>query len=484
MASAAFEPQPMKAPLNDAAISSLRDLIRDKTLDTKLHEHLKYAVEQLTEVAGALNDVGFSRNHKYEREKAKRQLSSAEDDQQQEEAVAEMDRAHQEFQTKVASLTQKMDTSIRSVIDDQIWLDDLPGMISEAVNKAEDASLTQTRTQSQPTQRRRRREGRSSSQSGGGEGEGEGEGEEVEGEEDDPEARPRTDAPHPADAPHILLAAALQNHGRTWSSKTLTEKYARNNDYRGFYRVLYDARHPDESAPPMPDEGLWFAAEEGRDVVPAGSDGEEEEDIEIEKETVRLRCPITFLPYVDPVTSTKCHHSFEKAAILDMLRGSREYVPFTTEQLIELQNVGRNRGERERREQAMRVPQVKCPECNIPLTETDLQPNPALKRRAQRLVAQAGRNAKDATATSDIDEDSEEEDDDDDDDVVRGTQRRPVGLGSSPVPPGAKKRKSLARPVKAERLASVVPQTQLSARGPSSRSRSAILDVEDEELAG
>lgn len=71
--------------------------------------------------------------------------------------------------------------------------------------------------------------------------------------------------------------------------------------------------------------------------------GSDSDDVAIAREKTSLKCPITLLPFRDPVTSKKCPHSFEREAILSMIISSGARVG------------GRRRGEGERA--------VKCPVC-------------------------------------------------------------------------------------------------------------------------
>ncbi|EXJ82719.1 hypothetical protein A1O3_06533 [Capronia epimyces CBS 606.96] len=516
MASTTFEPQPLAAPLDDRSLALLEDLVsRDRPLgvrEKKLHDFLVTAVDQLTEVTGKLNDRAYERRVRHERERARRRQQQQQ--QQQQEDGGDVDTstnddeaevAHEQFQQKVETLTAKMDLSIRAIIDDQVWLEGLPAALRHVVTAARNAASETQQMQTQPTPSPTpvQSTGRSPD---------DGHNDDASGRERKPATQRQPTAVQPSETPHELLAAALQEQSREWASKTLTERYAHNNDYKGFYRVLYDAKHPGEAAPPMPNERLWFAAEEGRELIStqqrsrhdSGRDeeGDEENDndddddddddeIEIASERVRIKCPITLLPYVDPVTSLRCNHSYEKSAIQSMLETAQDHAPFTPEQLAELDRLDRR--DRPRRERQMRVPQVKCPECNLPLTAADLKPNPALRRRVQRLLESARRNQERDIATSDVDQDDEE---DDAEDMVRGTQRRPVGLGSSPVPPSSAATRRSVREAKRERPSSVIPQTQLSRPGTapsgtpsrlrhaaSARPRSAILDVEEDDLA-
>ena len=107
--------------------------------------------------------------------------------------------------------------------------------------------------------------------------------------------------------------------------------YAQNNDYVGFKKLVYDAQFPGDDAPPMPHSSTWFSdqpsnnpdshtgrAGAGSGTQPADSDDE----LTVASERVSTKCPITLLPMKDPVTSTKCPHSFEREAILSMINAS------------------------------------------------------------------------------------------------------------------------------------------------------------------
>ena len=107
--------------------------------------------------------------------------------------------------------------------------------------------------------------------------------------------------------------------------------YAQNNDYVGFKKLVHDAQFPGDDAPPMPHSSTWFSdqpsdnsnSHTSRTVVspgtqPAGGDDE----LTVASERISTKCPITLLPMKDPVTSTKCPHSFEREAILSMINAS------------------------------------------------------------------------------------------------------------------------------------------------------------------
>ena len=115
---------------------------------------------------------------------------------------------------------------------------------------------------------------------------------------------------------------------RSPSSCSRATSYAQNNDYVGFKKLVYDAQFPDDDAPPMPHSSTWFSdqtqdAATGGAVAVAGSQpAAANDDLTVASERISIKCPITLLPMKDPVTSTKCPHSFEKEAILSMINAS------------------------------------------------------------------------------------------------------------------------------------------------------------------
>jgi len=125
--------------------------------------------------------------------------------------------------------------------------------------------------------------------------------------------------------------------------------YANHNNYIGFKRIVHDSRHPEDNPPPLPNSSTWFPSESGSSGARTGQArggapaDEDDDDIEIEKENISLNCPLTLLPFKDPVTSKKCPHSFERTAILPMIQNSEARVG------------GIRRGDGERA--------VKCPIC-------------------------------------------------------------------------------------------------------------------------
>jgi Zinc-finger of the MIZ type in Nse subunit len=439
------------APLNADAQLALADLLRQQRFTKRLKHHLTQAADQLTAVAEQLNERGTNYSVEY-RKKCRRAEANGEEENQLDKTE------YEDFQRKLQDLTRAMDNGVRAVVDDQTWVESLPDIMRQIARKAVEASQRQTQH--------------------------------PDDEEEDESATAYPPAPAAEELPSTLITTTREDLATDWASKTLTERYSQNNTYVGFYRGVHDAKNPSEDGPPIPHHSLWFANEEDinpsyvapgtqkqRPRRPRGPsneggehDGEEDllsSDIEIAREKISIKCPITFLPFTDPLTSTRCPHSFDKPGIMAMLHRTQTRLPFTDAQNAELAQIRDHRA-RLRREKEIGTPAIPCPVCSIMLSGADLRPDPVLLRKVQRIQAAEARERE--AANSGLNSDSESSDDEDG--IVasgKGTQRRPVGLESSPAPAsaGRKKKRKSAMEIQRERARSrsrgisVVPQTQL-----------------------
>jgi mRNA (guanine-N7-)-methyltransferase len=204
-------------------------------------------------------------------------------------------------------------------------------------------------------------------------------------------------------------------------------RYTTNNTYVGFYRIVHEAKYPTGEAPPVPPASAWFnhleptrraAAHSRQQSAAAASNNDEateddDADIEIERERISLKCPLTLVVFEDPVKSTKCIHSFERKAIEDMIRGSSMTIPAS-------ENDFQGGGGRNAR--ARRVRALPCPICSVPMSLNDLEPDLVLVRRVRRMRAAELREQEEAELGGGrrgrnritIDSDGEEDDDNDD----------------------------------------------------------------------
>lgn len=120
--------------------------------------------------------------------------------------------------------------------------------------------------------------------------------------------------------------------------------------------------------------------------LPDDRDADEDADeIAIQSERMSIKCPLTLQPFIDPVTSIKCSHSFERTAIENVLSRSRA----TT--VVSDQSGSRN------------VRCVECPVCSDKITKGDLRSDPVLVSRVKRL-----------TRLAEMEEEGDGEDDEDD----------------------------------------------------------------------
>lgn len=358
-------------PLNPWSQRALEDLARDKRLKD-LNEQLTEAQAALGTTAGEIND------RLYLKERAlKKQRNQRDEDA---EAQADLERNIDEFKDKVERMTQRMDEGMRKMIDAkhsvQAIRESLAGTHRDARENAHtQATLQQERTQYedfQPT---------------------------------DPAAATQ-DLP----APIELFRAKREDATLRYQSNSLTARYAHDNQYRDFRRIVHDARHPDGDVQ-LPHHDDWF--EDGPAPAPgttgrvrADEDDDSDVDIAVSRAKISTTCPLTLAEFRKPLTSKLCPHSFEADAILNMIRRSGSRDP----------NV---RG-------GVQVHQCPVPGCSQMLSVDDLHEDAVLVRQIRRLQAAKQREQEDA---EDDDEDGEGgptviEDDGDDaedvDDVVEG----------------------------------------------------------------
>ena len=294
-------------PLDGEAQRALREL-NGATL-TSVKKHNKEAIITIRSTAEGVNDM-LSDHQRYFKGRSKKwEAGKKLDEKEDEEAIME------DLQQKVDDATAKLEESLRTVIDSSVaaqrieaaleWLrQNAPRQIEEEY----ESQLTQRATQRRQTQIEA--------------------GEEHEDLDEGP-----TPGPTPLDRSQLALTGSVEmfNDRMTreqdnYTRLSLTARYARHNEYRDFKRVVHDARHGDTV--PLGHEDTWFT-ESGEPALGVTQVvNEDEDDIVIDREKVSTKCPITFQTLKEPYTSTKCggrgggQHTFEKSAILDMIRTS------------------------------------------------------------------------------------------------------------------------------------------------------------------
>ncbi|KAE8419094.1 zinc-finger of the MIZ type in Nse subunit-domain-containing protein [Aspergillus pseudocaelatus] len=366
------------APLHTTAQNKLLSLLKSQSL-RPLKTHLQHAEEKLTDSAGEVNERLTDARVRLQRLKERRgereNFDEREEDgvQRQQEDTDDWEERLRELEGRVGGVTERLEARMRGTIDGEVRVDGLVGVLGTVEREVEQDGSSERSM-------RRRTRGRG------------GEEDDDEDDEDYEEAE-REDESVP---PSRRLDELLGENYVEWDKRSLTQKYSSNNAYIGFYRIIHEAKHPGEDIPPLPHASTWFSHLEDptkasaqtpdssvwrtrrrRSPSPADSD-----EIAIESERISLKCPLTLLYFQDPVTSTKCPHSFEREAIEDMIAHSSTTVPAPQPAGA----AGRS---------ARRVRSVKCPVCSVVLTAADLRSDPVLVRRVRRYEAALRREAED-----------------------------------------------------------------------------------------
>ena len=327
-----------------------------RNLDTSLSE----AQDYLSVAAAEINDRLLEKEKATKKRKAQAEQLGSEDVGNTEE----LEHSVNELRDKVERMTQRMDESMRKMIDGQHSMQSIKESVAATANDARANASTQASTQNVPTQRRRRRE------TEGGEDE-----------DDDEEYQDFT----PTDprggtqaqpTPFQAFQSKIEDAKTRYQSHSLTARYADNNHYRDFRRVVHDAKHPDGDVP-LAHHTEWF--EEAQAPAPGvtsranaiGEDDDSEDDLEVSKAKISTKCPLTLTEFKKPLTSKKCPHSFEAEAIMGMIRASAH-------------------------RQGGQVVQCPVSGCSQMLTKNDLQTDAVLIRQIKRLQRSKQLDAEDA----------------------------------------------------------------------------------------
>lgn len=311
--------QPPSCPLNDAAQRSLLALSQTRDVN-RLKDHIRRGHETLQDSATEINERLQSKLAQQERADARRAESGREEDAESRALVEEM-------KQKVEELTRNMEAGVRTMIDAQATIEAVEKALGEVHHAIVDGGGAAHPTQStlgasQHRSQNRRRPANS---------EDEGNGEEENEESIQPVVGPldllkRKMAEHEAQYGQLALraryASLLKMYAAVFANMFSCSSYAQHNDYVSFKKTVHDAMHPGEDAPPLPHASTWFPDPNSQPSSGANGNEDEGSDIEVASERISIKCPLTLLPMVDPVTSKKCPHSFERNAIMEMISQS------------------------------------------------------------------------------------------------------------------------------------------------------------------
>jgi hypothetical protein len=308
-------------PLDAEATRKLRELQGRNLHEVKKHN--KQALETITATAESVNDMLREHSDYIARRQKKWDTGKGLGDREDEE------RAMEELQRRVEDYTIKLEESMRAVIDSSIATQRIDGTLDwlrqNAPKQLEDEYNTQmtqrnTQRQSQINSQRRRTQDP--------DGDDDSAAEELED--------GATPGPTPLDGTRITLTGVSeqfklkqQEKKDAYTSLSYTSRYARNNEYRDFKRIVHDAKYGD-TGPPLGHEDTWFSEagvpEFGITNTQRGT-FDDDDDIVMDRATISTRCPLTFQQFKEPFTSTKCPHTFEKNAILDYIRRAPGRMP-------------------------------------------------------------------------------------------------------------------------------------------------------------
>lgn len=349
----------------------------------KLDDHFVEAQAAVSNSAAEIND----RVTEGEKDSKKRKAREDEDGGEGGEGGGggDAEQSLEELREKVDRMTQRMEESMRKLIDGRHSLQSIRESVDSISELARTNASTQASTQAR-TQTRRRRATME-------------DGDEADDEDEDYHDFEPTDpaAATQTQASTIERFKKDMDKAKTrYQSHSMHARYTENNEYREFRKVVHDAQHHDDGVP-LAHQDTWFP--EGERPAPgvttrrARAEAEaddSDDDIAVSRATVSTKCPLTLQEFKNPLTSTKCPHSFESEAILQMIAQARP-VPV---------NAGA------RPEKA-----VQCPVsgCSKMLTKADLQTDNVLIRKIRRLQEAARLEA---------------EESDNDDGGVPGTQKR------------------------------------------------------------
>lgn len=307
-------------PLDPNATRQLREIQGRELNNVKRHN--KQATDNIRSAAESVNDM-LREHSEYMAKRQKKWIAG-----KSLEAREAEEEDFEELEKNVEEATAKLEESMRAVIDSSMGvqrldetLDWLRQNAPQQLEAQYNTQMTQRATQQQSeaasqTQRARDEDGDETMQ------------------DNEPDAP--TPGPTPLDGTRVALTGAselysnrMQRGKDTYMALSYTARYARNNDYRDYKRIVHDAKYGDDG-PVLGHEDTWFTEMDtpapGITNTQAGA-LDDDDDIVMDRATISTRCPLTFQSFKEPYTSTKCPHTFEKNAILDFIRSQGRNVP-------------------------------------------------------------------------------------------------------------------------------------------------------------
>lgn len=358
-------------PLNPEARQKLAKLVNDRRFEG-LDKNLVDMIDSLSENAGTINDAWKNRKDAFRKETAKKRAreEAGEEDTAQDERANNMEQVLDEMTTRVEKTTQRIDENIRKMIDGQNTIANIRAALQEVIATAAAVANTQM-TQNTQARSQRRRDSPDAE-----DGEDDDDDEYQDFDPTDP-TNAHAQATQHAQAPTTIFKDRIAQKRDRYQAMTLSARYSSNNDYRQFKRVVHDAQRGEDEGPDLTHERNWFndGAVPAPGVTTRSNEAaaeDSDDDIQIAKEKISTKCPLTLQEFVDPVTSRKCPHSFEKQAIMGMIDSPQN--------MVRVGGSG-SRGARD----GQRAVQCPVTGCQSMITATDLHADAVLKRKILRI---------------------------------------------------------------------------------------------------
>ncbi|KAF2227424.1 zinc-finger of the MIZ type in Nse subunit-domain-containing protein [Elsinoe ampelina] len=297
------EYEPAAYPLTSKGKIELNGLLSRHPLQN-LEEHITQAIDILTENVGAVNDnyhtnLTYLTQRKARLAKLESKDASADTIEAEREAIEALEEKVNAQKEEVDKMTAEMEKHVRKMIDTQAHLSQTRETLSELARSSGNATQSSHHHSNS--------------------------------DDEDPSTFDPTDPSNTRSTPSATsyintFRTTLTSKRDRYASHSLKARYSNNNSYREFYRLRHDAQHPDGT--PVPHQDTWFPdptrGQPGDTAAlhRGGADDDDDDDLAIVQENIPTRCQITMREFTDPVTAQKCHHSFERAAILELIDAS------------------------------------------------------------------------------------------------------------------------------------------------------------------
>jgi E3 SUMO-protein ligase NSE2 len=298
----------------DAEAKRMLATLSDNRRNRKLKQHVEGSMKYMQESVASINDRLTTRRQQAESSASKRQKvddsqNAKTDEDLQQRSLAELD-------AKVTQLTKDHEAAFRELIDYRNGMEDEQDVI-KIMREQVDAQEPKVRPQ-RPTRQNQHNQAKPQRRRNGAEDE----------EDEDEEQEPQEANELQGDlTPYIgaseILKKVRETKAREYTGTSARERYARDNDYIEFRKLLHHARNSDEV--PLPHASKWFDQDDNPvllDQDNAGTGDDDDDDLVIEREIIDIRCPLSRSVMKNPMMSNICKHTFEKGSIMEFIEAA------------------------------------------------------------------------------------------------------------------------------------------------------------------